>query len=326
MQRCPLWGLLLILHGRAGLATESFLTRRKEAHLLRSADEPEASLVLPHAADIWNAAASYAARANAAATEARAAEHQTHAGVAANAAKKPSATAVTDADDMKKFPGMVEDQRAKTKEWAALSVESLQKAEAMVDETRAKAYETAKQAAKAKVAKLEQGAHAYYQELLDQLAALASPQKDPRAEAAAAAAKPYFEVELRVLAMVLNYNLKAQELMAAAKATVTLGHTLAGKANIQQTGGNAEMAMRLMIQAHDCMVQAQLKEDQAKKIYKLARSLNASVPTYQTAAQQAAAHVLATFSGIQVHNTPSLRGFSDGGIAGLRNAIAKLEA
>eukprot|EP00397_Hematodinium_sp_SG-2012_P061663 GEMP01082052.1.p1 GENE.GEMP01082052.1~~GEMP01082052.1.p1 ORF type:complete len:314 (+),score=78.20 GEMP01082052.1:65-1006(+) len=248
MQRCPLWGLLLILHGRAGLATESFLTRRKEAHLLRSADEPEASLVLPHAADIWNAAASYAARANAAATEARAAEHQTHAGVAANAAKKPSATAVTDADDMKKFPGMVEDQRAKTKEWAALSVESLQKAEAMVDETRAKAYETAKQAAKAKVAKLEQGAHAYYQELLDQLAALASPQKDPRAEAAAAAAKPYFEVELRVLAMVLNYNLKAQELMAAAKATVTLGHTLAGKANIQQTGGNAEMAMRLMIQ------------------------------------------------------------------------------
>ena len=46
-------------------------------------------------------------------------------------------------------------------------------------------------------------------------------------------------------------------------------------------------------QAHGAIADAQLKEDQAKKIYALARELNNSVPAYQNAAQQAAVAVLA---------------------------------
>lgn len=229
---------------------------------------------------------------------------------------------MTDATTLEEIPKVVEEKRKETKELAEMTIESLQKAESIVDETRQKAYDKAKEAATVKVGELEKGAHAYYQELLDQLKSLAAPKKDARAEAAAAAAKPYFEVELRTLALVLNYSLKAQELVAAATATVALGHTLAKKANMQQAYGNAEMAMRLMLQAHDCMTQAQVKEDQAKKIYKLARSLNSSVPVYQNAAQQAAAHILATFSGLQLNK--SLRG-SLTGIDGLRKALVALE-
>jgi len=40
--------------------------------------------------------------------------------------------------------------------------------------------------------------------------------------AAAAAAKPYFDAEMRTLALVLSYNLKATGLVATAQATVGL--------------------------------------------------------------------------------------------------------
>merc|ERR1740127_234164 len=60
------------------------------------------------------------------------------------------------------------------------------------------------------------------------------------------------------------------------------------------------MALRKMIQAHGLVDDALLKEGQAKKVYKLAQSLNSSIPAYMNAAQQAAIHVLATFSGLQV--------------------------
>merc|ERR1719160_229930 len=53
--------------------------------------------------------------------------------------------------------------------------------------------------------------------------------------------------------------------------------------------------------------EANVKKDMAKKVYKLAQSLNASVPAYMMAAQQAAVHVLATFSGIQLDSQNRLK-------------------
>merc|ERR1719399_2715324 len=48
------------------------------------------------------------------------------------------------------------------------------------------------------------------------------------------------------------------------------------------------------------MVDAPLKAEQAKKLRKLAESMNTAIPNYQNAAQQAAIHVMATFSGLQL--------------------------
>merc|ERR1719460_1383256 len=55
-----------------------------------------------------------------------------------------------------------------------------------------------------------------------------------------------------------------------------------------------------MIQAHGLVGDANMKEAQAKSLRKLADSLNRSIPNYQNAAMQAAIHVMATFSGLQL--------------------------
>merc|ERR1719321_1523832 len=170
----------------------------------------------------------------------------------------------------------------------------------LLEEVKKKAYEAAEKAAIAKVKELEKEAEAYWQELLAKLAAMANKPKDAAAEAAAKAAEPYFKLQLRVAEIVAHYNLEASTLVETAKQMVALAFKTAAEANYEQANGGSEMALRKMIQAHGLVDEANLKEAQAKKIYKLAQSLNASIPAYMNAAQQAAIHVLATFSGIQV--------------------------
>lgn len=170
----------------------------------------------------------------------------------------------------------------------------------MVNETYALAYDSAHAAAEAKVKVLEAEAAAYWKELLAKLAAMANAPKDAAAEAAAKAAEPYFKLQLRTAEIVAHYNLEASTLIATAKQMVALSFKLANEANYEQANGGAEMALRKMMQAHTLVNDANLKKDQAKKIYKLAQSLNASIPSYMNAAQMAAIHVLATFSGIQL--------------------------
>jgi len=93
------------------------------------------------------------------------------------------------------------------------------------------------------------------------------------------------------------------------------------------------MAQRLMIQAHGAIGDAQLKEDMAKKIYKLAQSLNDAVPSYQLAAQQAAVHVLATSflqaqektqEAMAVDRLRKMQGLTREGVEGLGRAVAEL--
>lgn len=184
------------------------------------------------------------------------------------------------------------------------SVEEAKKIEAevkkLVEDTYKLAYDAAKKAAEARVKKLEEEAAAYWKELLAKLAAMANKPKDPAAEAAAKAAEPYFKLQLRVADIVAHYNLQATTLVDTAKQMVALAFKLANQANIEQAQGESEMGLRHMIQAHMLVDEANVKEDLAKKVYKLAMSLNASIPAYMNAAQQAAVHVLATFSGLQL--------------------------
>merc|ERR1719213_1483136 len=170
----------------------------------------------------------------------------------------------------------------------------------MVKDTYKLAYDAAKASVEAKVKVLEAEAAAYWKELLEKLAAMANAPKDAAAEAAAKAAEPYFKLQLRVADIVAHYNLQAGTLIETAKQQVALAFKLANEANYEQANGGSEMALRKMIQAHGLVDDANLKEGQAKKIYKLAQSLNSSIPAYMNAAQMAAIHVLATFSGLQL--------------------------
>merc|ERR1719401_3319687 len=76
--------------------------------------------------------------------------------------------------------------------------------------------------------------------------------------------------------------------------------TIATTAQNEQTAGVVDMAQRHMMQAHMLVGTANLKKQEAFKIRKLAESLNMSIPSYQRAAQMAAEHAMATFTGLQI--------------------------
>lgn len=162
------------------------------------------------------------------------------------------------------------------------------------------AYKAAKAAAEKEVSKLEGEAKKYYQSLLAKFKALADPGPPTAAQAAAKAAQPYIDVELRVGALVQYYNEKAIADIAQAQATVMQAKNIAVTAQNEQTAGVVDMAQRHMMQAHMLIGAANLKKQEAYKVRKLAESLNMSIPSYQKAAQQAAAHALATFAGLQL--------------------------
>jgi len=161
-------------------------------------------------------------------------------------------------------------------------------------------YKAAQAAAKKEVAKLEAEAKKYFASLLAKFRALADPGPPTAAQAAAKAAQPYIDVELRVGALVQYYNEKAIAEIAAAQNCAFQAKSIAATAQAEQTAGVIDMAQRHMMQAHMLVGAANLKKAGAYKIRKLAESLNMSIPSYQRAAQMAAAHALATFSGLQM--------------------------
>jgi len=184
----------------------------------------------------------------------------------------------------------------------ALALE--QKTIKLRDTIEKKAYDAAFKAATTRFAKLQAEGKAYFASLLTALKAkIGTKPSNAKLEAAAKAAKPYFEMALRLGEIVFNYNTKAQELVTQAMGMVALAHKNAATANVDQTQGNTVMAQRLMIQAHQLIGGALLKEGQAKRLRKLAESLNMSIPNYQNAASQAAIHVLKTWVGLQISAT-----------------------
>jgi hypothetical protein len=162
------------------------------------------------------------------------------------------------------------------------------------------AYKAAKASADKEVAKLEAEGKKYFESLIAKFKALADPGPPTPAQAAAKAAQPYIDVELRVGALVQYYNEKATTNIAQAQQMVMQAQTIATQAQGEQTAGIVDMAQRHMMQAHMLIGAANLKKGEALKVRKLAESLNMSIPSYQRAAQQAAAHALATFTGLQM--------------------------
>jgi len=164
----------------------------------------------------------------------------------------------------------------------------------------AHAFAAAQAGATKEVAQLEAEAKAYFKSMLAKFKALGSPGPPTAAEAAAKAAQPYIDVELRVGALVLYYNEKAMATIAAAQMAAMQAKSIAVTAQGEQTAGIIDMAQRHMMQAHMLVGASNMKKAEAYKIRKLAESLNMSIPSYQRAAQMAAAHALATFTGLQM--------------------------
>jgi len=164
----------------------------------------------------------------------------------------------------------------------------------------AHAYKAAEVGAAKEVAQLEGEAKAYFQSLMAKFKALAEPGPPSAAQAAAKAAQPYIDVELRVGALVLYYNEKATAEIATANFAAMSAKSIAAQAQGEQAAGIIDMAQRHMMQAHQLVGTANLKKAGAASIRKLAESLNMSIPSYQRAAQMAAEHALATFTGLQM--------------------------
>jgi len=171
---------------------------------------------------------------------------------------------------------------------------------AILAQVDAEAYKSAQISASKEVSKLEAEAKNYYKSLLAKFRALADPGPPTAAQAAAKAAQPYIDVELRVGALVQYYNEKAITTITAAQATAMQAKSIAMTAQAEQAAGVVDMAQRHMMQAHMLVGAANLKKQEAFKIRKLAETLNMSIPSYQRAAQMAAAHALATFTGLQL--------------------------
>jgi len=164
----------------------------------------------------------------------------------------------------------------------------------------AHAYKAAQAGAEKEVSQLEAEAKQYFQSLMAKFKALAEPGPPTAGQAAAKAAQPYIDVQLRVGALVLYYNEKATATIAEATANAMQAKTIAAQAQGEQAAGIIDMAQRHMMQAHMLVGAANMKKQEAFKVRKLAESLNMSIPSYQRAAQMAAEHALATFTGLQI--------------------------
>jgi hypothetical protein len=163
----------------------------------------------------------------------------------------------------------------------------------LADKAEKVAFDSAKAAAEAAVAKLKAEAEAYYNAKVAALAGKAKVPVNAKNDAAQKAALPYMAAALKTQGLVFAYNQKANDVIAGAHSKVALAHRLSAQANQEQAAGDAVMANRHMIQAHGLMVGAQMDEDSAKGIFKLAREFNQVVPMYQAAGRQAAEAALA---------------------------------
>merc|ERR1719502_573352 len=218
----------------------------------------------------------------------------------AEATKAAKETEERSSKNQAEGPKAVEaEQRAKSFLGKALAWEK--KTKALQAHVAEESYRAAREAAEAEYAKLSKEGDEYFQSLMANLEALKNqPAGDAKTKAAAAAAEPYFKVALTTEQLVMAYNTKANELVSIAAGQVGLAHKLANQAVVEQSQGMVDMAQRNMIQAHGLVGDANMKEAQAKSLRKLAESLNRSIPNYQNAAMQAAIHVMATFSGVQL--------------------------
>jgi hypothetical protein len=183
---------------------------------------------------------------------------------------------------------------------AALANEA--KVHQVVQQVDQQAYNAARAAAQEEVMKLEKEAAKFYMDLKEKFKALAEPGPPTAAQTAAKASQPYIDVELRVKALVQYYNEQATSTIATATQATQQAQSIALTAQNEQRVGIVDMAQRHMMQAHMLIAAAQMKYQEALKVRKLAESLNMSIPSYQRAAQMAAAHALATFTGLQMQD------------------------
>lgn len=238
------------------------------------------------------------------ATEARAATSQLRAAAARKVAQASSKETQDKGTATMAIAPQAKLLESQTEQALAAAKSFEEKAKQLINGVEKRAYDSARAAAEQEVAGMEKESSAYYSSLEAELAALKNPAPDPAAAAAAKAAQPYIDTVLRVGALVLHYQLKVEEMAVASNSLTATAQALAGQAQIEQANGDWQMAQRHMIQAHNVIGLANVKKSDALKVRKLAESLNAAIPNYQKAAQMAAIHTLATFSGLQESKGP----------------------
>jgi hypothetical protein len=236
----------------------------------------------------------YAYHAQGEATEARAASHEARAKIAARRTQEANAKVKLSHGINKGYLAPITSQTKASDNSAQVAVDWGSKTKAVVAQTDALAYAAATASAESKVAELKAGAAAYYQELLAALAAKAGGPKNAKFAAASAAAKPYFALEQQTLGVVATYFIWCNDLMSKVKSVVKVAFGIANEANLLQSQGKSELALRKMVQAHGLIVKANEEETLAKQVYKLAREINVAIPAFSNTAAMAAEHAFAT--------------------------------
>merc|ERR1740121_381554 len=140
-------------------------------------------------------------------------------------------------------------------------------------------------------------AQAYYSSLETEFNNLAHPTVDPKTQALLNAARPYYDAEMRLQALVKHYNDEAVNAVMQAQRLAGSARRMATKAVHEQQGFQPMMAERHMLQAHSAIISAEERRGLARNIKQLAENMNAAVPGYQQATQMAIDHTLATFPG-----------------------------
>jgi hypothetical protein len=115
----------------------------------------------------------------------------------------------------------------------------------------------------------------------------------PLAEAAVRAAKPYYNIMNKAVAMGSLYEANAHNLQDQAQTLQEQSRTVASQAVAYQAAGYGDMAKKLMAQAKGMLSEAQVKDAAARKDMAVAEGVRKSIPNYQANAAAASARATA---------------------------------
>merc|ERR1719421_553162 len=179
--------------------------------------------------------------------------------------------------------------QAEAKVAAKNAKDALDDATALEKATRKAAEKAALEAAKEYFKAVKQKGEKEGKKAAAAKAALEKKMEIKAAVAAGKAAEPYHQYILRGQKVMVEYQTRAQELAATSNALKSQGMQLAGSADQYQLMGQTIQANQIMMQAHVLFNQGETMKKEALRLKTAADSISGALPTYQLAAQAAAA-------------------------------------
>jgi len=161
------------------------------------------------------------------------------------------------------------------------------KAQALLVDVEERAYAAGRTAAEGQIRHLDAEAKEYFRSLEAEFKSLEVPTPDPKTEALLKAARPYYDAEMKLQAMVKHYNDQAVEAVYQAQRLATRARMMAAQAVTEQSMGQTNAAQRDMVKAHMTIGAAEERRGLAGNVQRLASNLNAAVPGYHQATEMA---------------------------------------